>query len=273
MTAALTSSVGRRGVNSPADARTVQALLNQHRARPMLPLAVDGKVGEKTIAAIEEFQKRVAGMSSPDGRVDPNGATWKVLVGGRPSTAAPTTRIVTPISVVFKHGFKKPTGVRGLPGAEVKTTATRYESTVTVSGGVAGSFKGSIYPDDMTVKGRLKDGSHDLYLGFHKPGVPKAEDLVVRTNGFRAVLVVNANRSVPVSSNLSSKQTSDGIHIHNGYNTWTPDVAMSEGCLILAPSDWPGFIKLFLDAFPDIADWTAGGGRLGKRIGSVSVTP
>ena len=173
--------------------------------------------------------------------------------------------------MTFRHGSITPTGVTGLPGATDKTTATRYESKVTVSGGVTGSFKGSIYPDNMNVKGRIQDGSYDIYLGFHKPGTPKAEDLVVRTNGFRAVLIVNANNSVPVISNLATKTTSSAIHIHNGYNTWVASTPMSEGCLILHPADWSAFIKLFLTAYPNIADWTSAGERLGKKIGTVNV--
>jgi hypothetical protein len=85
------------------------------------------------------------------------------------------------------------------------------------------------------------------------------------------VRAVNANHPVAVSSNLASKQTSDGIHIHNGYHSWTTAHPMSEGCLLIAPADWPAFLKLFLAAFPDLADWTAGGGRLGKKIGRVAV--
>jgi hypothetical protein len=264
----LTGSVGRGGNNSPQDVRTVQSLLNKNRPAPLRPIVEDGQVGNETIAAIEEFQRRVAKLGNPDGRVDPNGATWRALTGAADAVAG---RPVGPVTVVFQHHGNQPTGVIGLAGADVKSTATRYESTVMVSGGLSGNFKGSIYPDNMNIKGRIKDGDYDIYLGFHKPGTPKAEDLVVRINGFRAVLVVNANRPVPVLSNLPSKQTSDGIHIHNGYNTWTPAIPMSEGCLILAPADWPAFIKLFLHAFPNLADWTAGGGRVGKQIGKVSV--
>ena len=124
----------------------------------------------------------------------------------------------------------------------------------------------------MDIKGRLRDGSYDLYLGFHKPGNPTAQDLVARNGGFRAVLVVNANRPVPVVSNLASKTTSDGIHVHNGWDGWKAD----HRCPRAACSSRPrlaAFIQLFLDAFPDLADWTAGGGRLGKKIGTVTVTP
>jgi hypothetical protein len=245
----------------------VQRLLNKHRAPPLRPIVEDGREGPETKAAIEEFQRRVVKMAVPDGRVDPGGRTFQALSAvdapGRPST---------PVTVVFHHQSKLPTGVTGLAGTDIKTTASRYESLVSVTGGLSGKFKGSIYPDNMNIKGRLKDGSYEIYLGFHKQGTPAPGDLVVRTNGFRAVLIVNANRAVPVISNSASKTTSDYIHIHNGYHSWTDAHPMSEGCLILAPDDWPGFIQLFLGAYPNLADWTAGGGRLGKKIGTVSVT-
>jgi flagellum-specific peptidoglycan hydrolase FlgJ len=50
----------------------------------IVKLAVDGDVGKdteksKTIAAVKEFQAKVAKMTKPDGRVDPNGKTLKLL--------------------------------------------------------------------------------------------------------------------------------------------------------------------------------------------------
>ena len=172
----------------------------------------------------------------------------------------------------FSHGSKQPTGVTGLPGATDKTTNTRYESVVAVSGGgLSGNFKGSIFPDNMNVKGRIRDGTYDISLGFHKDGSPKQEDLVVKTNGCRAALVVNNNGTVPVISNSSTKQTSTYIHIHNGYNTWVAATPMSEGCLILHPADWPAFIKLFITAYPSITDWVTGTSRIGKKVGTVNV--
>ncbi len=164
-----------------------------------------------------------------------------------------------------------PTGVTGLPGAAARSTSARYESSVTVSGGVSGNFRGTIYPDDMNVKGRIQNGIYNLYLGFHGPGTPVQDDLEVRINGFRAVLIVNAGRPIPVSSFSPAKTTSDGIHIHNGYHHWTSKKPMSEGCLLVAPGDWPAFISKFINAFPRISDWTCGGGRLGRRIGSLAV--
>jgi hypothetical protein len=254
------SSVGKGGMNNPSDVKVVQNLLNKYFKASTVP--ENGIVGPETITAIMNVQKKF--MSQPDGRVDPNGATWRALNGA----ASPSRG---PVMVTFQHFGHLPTGVVGLPGSTVTATATRYESSVKVAGGLSGAFKGSIYPDNMNVKGHLRDGTYDLYLGFHKPGTPAQKDLCVRTNGFRAVLVVNANKPVPVISNSPTKKTSEAIHVHNGYNHWTPAAPMSEGCLILHPNDWPRFIKLFLDAFPSVEDWTAGGGRLGKKIGQVIV--
>ena len=244
----------------------VQRLLNKHRLPPLAPLSVDGREGPETKAAIVEFQTRVLKMTKPDGRVDPEGPTFRALASAKAAAPSPT-----PVTVTFHHRGKQPMGVVGLPGAPSKTTSARYESLVSVSGSVSGNFVGSIFPDNIDIKGRLKDGTYDLYLGFHHSGTPTPSDLLPRTQGFRAVLVVNANKPVPVISNDRTKVSSDGIHVHNGYNTWSATHPMSEGCLILAPDDWFPFIKLFIAAYPDIADWTAGGGRLGKKIGVVTV--
>ena len=269
--ATITGSVGRGGSNRSQDVRTVQSLLNNHRQSPLVKLVVDGLVGPNTIGAIEEFQRSKVNMSYPDGRVDPGGKTLSAL-NSNPGSPAPSPSVGL-IQIKFSHGNKQPTGVTGLPGASDKTTATRYESSVSITGGLTGSYRGSIYPDNMNVKGHLVDSTQDIYLGFHKPGTPKQSDLEVRTNGFRAVLVVNANNPVSVKSNLASKTTAEYIHIHNGYNSWVEGTPMSEGCLILHPSDWANFIKSFLDKFPFIDDWKCNGDRLGKKIGTVTVAP
>ena len=268
--ATITQPVGKGVSNrNHGDVLLVQQLLNKHRQSVLPRIGEDGVVGPETIGAIEEFQRRVVKMSYPDGRVDPGGKTIQALSAGGSAPAPSLPKGA--VHVTFKHGSIYPTGVTGLPGATDKTTNTRYESKVTVSGGVAGSFKGSIYPDNMNVKGRLKDGTYDIYLGFHKDGSPKQEDLVVRTNGCRACLVVNNNGTVPVISNEPTKQTSSYIHVHNGYNTWVASTPMSEGCPLIHPADWPGFIKLFINAYPNIGDWVTGAVRVGKKVGTVTV--
>jgi uncharacterized protein (TIGR02594 family) len=89
-------SVGRGGVNLRADVELVQALINAKIAqlRPLRPLRVDGQVGARTIAAIEEFQRRVVGTDSPDGRVDRQGRTIAAL---RRSSLTAGTRSKEPL--------------------------------------------------------------------------------------------------------------------------------------------------------------------------------
>ena len=82
----LRASVGKGATNNEDDARKVQTRLNAHGAK----LTVDGKVGNGTIAAIENFQRIKMGIASPDGRVDPNGRTWNAL-SAAPSGSTTTT--------------------------------------------------------------------------------------------------------------------------------------------------------------------------------------
>lgn len=72
----LGASVGSRGRNLPDDVRLVQTLLKE---RGVDPGPIDGVIGRKTIAAIREFQRFF--MRRPDGRVDPNGRTFRELLG------------------------------------------------------------------------------------------------------------------------------------------------------------------------------------------------
>jgi len=80
--ARIQKAVGREALNRPHDVGVIQRLLNDHIGQlvPLRPLVVDRKIGPITIAAIEEFQSRVVGLSAPDGRVDPDGRTFSVLL-------------------------------------------------------------------------------------------------------------------------------------------------------------------------------------------------
>lgn len=77
----LSSSVGRSGSNRPDDVRLVQRLINQKLPIPLSPLKEDGICGPLTIFAIAEVQRRYLRMTAPDGRIDPNGATFRALTG------------------------------------------------------------------------------------------------------------------------------------------------------------------------------------------------
>lgn len=82
----ISGSVGKGGANNAANVKTDQLLLNLSLARlpGIAPLAVDGRIGDNTAAAIEAFQAQVMGIGRPDGRVDPGGPTLRALAAGMP---------------------------------------------------------------------------------------------------------------------------------------------------------------------------------------------
>ena len=67
--ASLTRAVGR-GAEKPLkrEVLLVQQLLNRHRPASLPRIAEDGGQGDETYAAIEEFQRRVMKLKTPDGR-------------------------------------------------------------------------------------------------------------------------------------------------------------------------------------------------------------
>ena len=81
----ITASVGKNGINKIEDVYPVQILLNKFIIpgcmKPTKILQQDGDVGNKTITTIKDFQRRIVGLSNPDGRVDPGGKTIKALNG------------------------------------------------------------------------------------------------------------------------------------------------------------------------------------------------
>lgn len=72
----ISDSVGINSANKAEDVRTVQTLLNQHGAS----LTVDGQIGNNTINAIKDFQRK-KGLTA-DGIISPNGETFAALKGG-----------------------------------------------------------------------------------------------------------------------------------------------------------------------------------------------
>lgn len=79
----ISASVGLNAANRHDDVKLVQQLLNQNRPRIVNSREIieDGICGPKTIDAIKLFQKQIAGLNNPDGRVDPGGKTWQALSG------------------------------------------------------------------------------------------------------------------------------------------------------------------------------------------------
>jgi uncharacterized protein (TIGR02594 family) len=110
-------SVGVGGVNLPADVRAVQELLID-KAPPGAPaLSIDGKLTPALMQAIRDFQRRVMGLSNPDGRVDPGGRTLLRL------NALPEPRWV--------RTARGETGVAEIPGARHNPRVVEYLNTCT----------------------------------------------------------------------------------------------------------------------------------------------
>ncbi|NJD91073.1 MAG: hypothetical protein FIA91_06100, partial [Geobacter sp.] len=86
----ISSSVGRDCKNESRDVKTVQLLLNMNldKLPDLVALAEDGAYGKATQAAIETFQRTVAGAASPDGKVDPGGSTLAAMALGIPAFCA-----------------------------------------------------------------------------------------------------------------------------------------------------------------------------------------
>ena len=172
--------------------------------------------------------------------------------------------ILQPLSAQYRIEFhsnaKRP---MDKPGTELNESL--YESTVKIykleSGGksqLLGTFRGSIYPDNLKVRGRIKEGSYELHLGLHRRSKdgkalkPTKTTLKVRMVGvLRPALIVARDKAVPCVSDNPKKKTMTYIHVHNG--SWTR--RSSAGCLTIAPPDWERFIGIFLKAYPDLHDW------------------
>ncbi|MBA2116236.1 hypothetical protein [Bremerella alba] len=269
-------------VNKATDVTTVQKMLTEIAKKASNPLfdpkGIDGKIARVgassgTVKAINNFQMKRVGMARADGRIDVGGKTWKTMTSMIGAVAPPAARPVPVggmVTLTVQHGGKMPTNTKR-QGDEAATYNGMYESVFTLTGGgINGTFRGSIWPDNMTVKGRVVDGTYPLHIGFHKGGnaaKQEADKLVMRRDGIRPGLLVNMRKPVNVQSDNPGKVTSVGINVHNGF----VNNRMSDGCLTIQPSDWPRFIQLFLDGFPDINDWHAMYTNTGKKIGQLVI--
>ena len=88
MTHRISAPVGAGGSNRFADVAIVQRLLAQHGTNPGRP---DGLCGARTVRAILDFQAQF--LNHPDGRIDPDGATWRQLTARHHSKDAAHTLV------------------------------------------------------------------------------------------------------------------------------------------------------------------------------------
>jgi hypothetical protein len=79
-------SVGAGGVNQYADVKKMQKLLIT-KGISVGKWGDDGHCGPYTILAIKKFQAEKRIMVKPDGRIDKDGKTWKILTSSNPNVA------------------------------------------------------------------------------------------------------------------------------------------------------------------------------------------
>src|SRR4051794_35621243 len=86
--------------------------------------------------------------------------------------------------IVFSYRSSGPASIKDYE-SEVKVYERHEDGEKLV-----GTFTGSIFPDDLKVRGRVRDGKYDLYLGLHKRSkdgkalTPTKDDLVVKHQGW-----------------------------------------------------------------------------------------
>jgi murein endopeptidase len=82
----ITGSVGQGGRNAYDDVLLVQKMLNKnmHLLSGVTAVQESGVIDQATLDAIAAFQRQIVHLFSPDGRIDPNGRTWKILTGEQP---------------------------------------------------------------------------------------------------------------------------------------------------------------------------------------------
>ena len=104
--------VGENAKNRAIDIKLVQKLINKvielNKLQPLDVLRVDGVAGVKTKHAIRECQRRIVGMSAPDGRIDPSGKTIKKLIGIVDKNNPGIKEIKIPLIPLFSVIHKSP---------------------------------------------------------------------------------------------------------------------------------------------------------------------
>lgn len=156
----LSASVGRGGTNAPGDVRAVQGALG---------IAADGKCGGGTIAAIEDFQRRI-GQNKPDGRVDAGGGTERALAGGASGApaAAPAKDENKPESL-FDQAVQ---GAKNIGGEVINEIGEGVEAAKAFGGEAVSSLidKGKGLIEDAKqgvtqLAGDIQDGAASLLEG------------------------------------------------------------------------------------------------------------
>lgn len=113
----IADSVGTNGCNQPNDVAIIQTLINRNiyliKDTPLLK--VDNNIGDKTVAAIREYQKKVLKLKDSNGLIEPNRTTikWMLKTARVPRPQSVDTFIIKtlPIAKKVKSKYQIPVSV------------------------------------------------------------------------------------------------------------------------------------------------------------------
>lgn len=161
-------SVGEQGTNAMTDVMGVQVLLNLNRHRfpdpPPDELVVDGRIGDRTVAAISRFETEVLGLPASDGIVAPGDATMAALLAGlSPGPSREKLTVVMPLALPSRiERYWEPL-VAGMMRRDI-TTELRMAHFVAQIGHETASLR---YTEEIA-DGSAYEGRRDL--GNTEPG-------------------------------------------------------------------------------------------------------
>jgi len=137
-------AVGRGVTNTNrAEVKLVQQLLNRHRLPPLKAISEDGISGLETINAIIDFQRIVVKMANPDGRVDPQSVTFRLLSGNTTTSSASMASL--PALTATGGYYSHPDAVKiplayGPNAVKLTTTAENLLKSILASCGMTGGM-------------------------------------------------------------------------------------------------------------------------------------
>lgn len=159
----LQGSVGRNGQNRPEDVKQVQHYLNFAGES----LTIDGLAGPATIAAIERFQRGVAGLSRPDGLIEPGRSTWKALR----AFADKNSELQ---GSVGRNGWNRPEDVKrvqrylNLAGQSLTVDGIAGSMTIAAIERFQREIAGVLRPDGLVEPGRTTWKALQTFAGDHQ---------------------------------------------------------------------------------------------------------
>jgi murein endopeptidase len=136
----------------------VQRKLNKnlHLMGMASPVPEDGTVDARTQEAIIVFQRVAVRISTPDGRVDPNGRTWRMLAGDQGHTTPSFLQLPGDASEYYI--YTQMTKVYGTPATilSIKSLATKVKAQLGIRiavGDISFQNGGHMPPHDSHTRG------------------------------------------------------------------------------------------------------------------------